>query len=181
MLYRNNTDDSEFTARKAAWWRAWRCAVSAVLLAVPLASYGVRELTSYVMIQDDATLEMTGYHLRLAGIYIPKTKRFCDSRLRPPRCGSRAAVALRFRCRGFATCRLGGKYADGTIAAYCRTKSRSFRDLDDEEDLGMYLIERGWAVALPDAPFAYHVSERIARHRGFGVWGFNIDAIGPVP
>lgn len=180
MFRKKNAGDCGSTASKAAWWRGWRCAVPAVLLTVPLASNGVRELTSYVMIHDDATLEMSGYHLRLAGIYIPKTKRFCDSRLRPPRCGSRAALALRSRIQGFVDCRLGGKYADGTIAAYCRTKSRSRRDLD-EQDLGMYLIERGWAVALPDAPFVYHVSERIARHRGFGIWGFNIDGIEPIP
>jgi endonuclease YncB( thermonuclease family) len=123
---------------------------------------------------------MSGHHLRLAGIYIPKTSRICSRRF-PPHCGSRAAQALRFICRGFITCRLGAKYTDGTIAAYCRTKSRSFSNLDDERDLGMYLIERGWAVALPDAPFVYHVSERIARHRGFGIWGFNIDGFEPIP
>lgn len=40
------------------------------------------------------------------------------------------------------------------------------------EDLAAYLLEQGWAVALPYTPFEYHVLERIARHKGFGIWGF---------
>lgn len=175
MFRGNIADDAGSAARKAAGRRRWGYMLSAILLAVPLVSHGAREITSYVMVQEDATLKMAGYHLRLAGIYIPRTKRFCDGRLAVPRCGSRAALALRFICRGFITCRLGGKYADGTIAAYCRTEFRSYHNVYDDYDLGIYLIERGWAVALPDAPFAYHVTERIARSQGVGVWGFNID------
>jgi endonuclease YncB( thermonuclease family) len=175
MFCRNNADGSDSSARNSAWRQRWRYALSALLLLVPLASHGAREITSYVMVEDDATLKMSGYHLRLAGIYIPSTTRFCDSRLPPPRCGSRAALALRFISRGFITCRLGSKYSDGTIAAYCRTEFRSYHNVYSEYDLGMYLIDRGWAVALPDAPFVYHVSERIARSQGVGVWGFNID------
>lgn len=148
------------------------CALAAGLLLIPAVSHGVSELTSYAFIRDDATLEVAGRHLRLYGIYIPETGRTCEPRIRPVRCSSRAARALRFKVRGFVRCRLGGEYDDGSIAAYCRV---------EEQDLGAYLIERGWAVALPNAPFAYHVSERIARHRGFGVWGFNVDRIVPAP
>jgi endonuclease YncB( thermonuclease family) len=152
-------------------WLARLCAAAALLL-IPLVSHGIGDLTSYALVRDDATLEVAGRHLRLYGIFIPRTNRICESRIRPARCGSRAARALRFKVQGFVSCRLGGKYSDGSIAAYCRA---------DEEDLGAYLIERGWAVALPTAPFAYHVSERIARHRGFGVWGFSVDSIGHAP
>ncbi len=151
---------------------AMRAAVAAGILALPLAAHSVDELTSYALIRDDATLQVAGRHLRLYGIHIPETGRVCERRLRPARCGSRAARALRFKIQGFVSCRLGGKYDDGSVAAYCRT---------GEQDLGAYLIERGWAVALPDAPFAYHASERIARHRGLGVWGFNVDRIAPAP
>jgi endonuclease YncB( thermonuclease family) len=147
------------------------CAAAGLLL-IPPFSHGIDELTSYALVRDDATLEVAGRRLRLYGIYIPGTNRYCDSRIQPVRCGSRAARALRFKIKGFVSCQLGGKYSDGSIAAYCRV---------DEQDLGVYLIERGWAVALPTAPFAYHVSERIARHRGFGVWGFNVDSIAPAP
>lgn len=152
--------------------RLARLLAASGLLLIPLASHGVSEVTSYALIRNDATLEVAGRHLRLYGIYIPQTSRFCESRIQPARCGSRAARALRFKVQGFVSCRLGGKYSDGSTAAYCQ---------NDEQDLGAYLIERGWAVALPSAPFAYHVSERIARHRGFGVWGFTVDGIATAP
>ena len=154
--------------RKGERPQRWLGAMAAVLLMLPLDSHAGNELTSYALIRDDATLQVAGRHLRLYGVHIPETERICEHRIRPVRCGSRAARALRFKIQGFVSCRLGGKFDDGSIAAYCRA---------DGQDLGAYLIERGWAVALPDAPFAYHVSERIARHRGFGVWGFNADRI----
>ena len=157
---------------KSSRLRLVRICAAAGLLLMPLVSHGVSEVTSYALIRDDATLQVGSRHLRLYGIYIPRTERFCDSRIRPVRCGSRAARALRFKVQGFVSCRLGGKYSDGSIAAYCQA---------DEDDLGAYLIEQGWAVALPTAPFAYHVSERIARNRGFGVWGFIVDNIVPAP
>ena len=49
--------------------------------------------------------------------------------------------------------------------------------LDPGEDLSAYLLEQGWAVALPDAPFEYQTLEKIARSRGFGVWGTPVDNI----
>lgn len=144
----------------------WLAAITGCLLLIAPASRGAQELKSYAIVHDDATLEVAGRRLRLYGIFIPDTERVCEHRIRPVRCGSRAVRALRFKVQGFVSCRLGGTYDDGTIAAYCRV---------GEQDLGKYLIGRGWAVARPNAPFAYHVSERIARHRGFGVWGFSID------
>jgi len=48
---------------------------------------------------------------------------------------------------------------------------------DEGEDLSAYLLENGWAVALPDAPFEYQTLEKIARSRQFGVWGFPVDRI----
>ena len=145
-------------------------AMAASFLLVSPASRSVDELRSYAIIHDDATLEVAGRRLRLYGIFLPKTERTCEPRIRPVRCASRAVQALRFKVRGFVHCRLGGKFEDGSIAAYCSVA---------EQDLGEYLIRRGWAVALPDAPFSYHVSERIARQRGFGVWGFSVDRTTP--
>ena len=43
--------------------------------------------------------------------------------------------------------------------------------------LGAYLIGEGLALALPNAPFAYHAEEKIARANGRGVWGFQVDSI----
>ena len=46
-----------------------------------------------------------------------------------------------------------------------------------DEDLSAYLLTRGWAVALPDAPFEYSALEKIARQQGIGVWGLAVDRV----
>lgn len=148
--------------------RVWLAVAAAGLLALSSASHGLGKITSYAFVRDDATLDVAGRHIRLYGIYTPETGRVCATRVRPVRCGSRAAQALRFKIRGFVNCESKAKYADRSIAALCR-----FRD----EDLSAYLLARGWAVALPGAPFRYHVLERIARHQSLGVWGVNADVI----
>lgn len=158
--------------RRASWREAWLRLGAGTLLAWSSFGFAGGEVTSYAIVNDDATLAVAGRHIRLYGIHIPDTTRVCDSRIRPVRCGSRAAQALRFKIQGFVTCSLGGRFPDRSVAAYCTVEG---------EDLGGYLIKRGWAVALPQAPFEYQTLERIARHRGFGVWGFNADATTPGP
>ena len=66
-------------------------------------------------------------------------------------------------------------HRDGSIAAFCTVNHSRF---DDGDDLGAYLIGEGLALALPNAPFAYHAQEEIARANGRGVWGFQVDSIG---
>jgi endonuclease YncB( thermonuclease family) len=63
---------------------------------------------------------------------------------------------------------------DGSLNGICFVGRSSF---DEGEDLAAYLIEQGWALALPNAPFEYHALERIARHNDRGIWGFNVDSI----
>jgi endonuclease YncB( thermonuclease family) len=63
---------------------------------------------------------------------------------------------------------------DRSLVGRCRVNSSRF---DPGEDLSAYLLEQGWAVALPDAPFEYQTLEKIARSRGFGVWGTPVDNI----
>ncbi len=130
-------------------------------LAVPAAS---ATLESYANVRPDATLLVGPQLVRLYGIYVPRTGRTCRSNLRPVRCGSNAVLALDFKIRGFVHCRQVRRYRDRSITAVCRNKG---------VDLSAYLIERGWAVALPGAPFEYQVLERIARERNMGVWGMH--------
>ena len=126
------------------------------------------DIAGYAIVQDDATLKLRHHRIRLAGIYLPPTGRDCRTNVRPARCGSRAALALAFKARGRIVCDGEVRNADGTVTATCRTR---------EVDLSAYLIEMGWAVALPDAPFEYKTLERIARDRSLGVWGFQVDRI----
>jgi endonuclease YncB( thermonuclease family) len=136
---------------------------------------GASEIVSYAIVQDDATLRVRGKTIRLYGVYVADTRPFCDSTFRPTRCQTRAAVALASRIQGFVHCLPQVTYSDRSIGAYCSvagtgTPSRQI-------DLGAYLIEQGWAVALPQAPFAYHTLEEIAKINGRGVWGFQADRI----
>lgn len=135
--------------------------------ATPLAH--ARTIVSFALVQDDATLKVRGKIIRLYGIYVPPSGRQCETQIRPVRCASRAALALDFKKgSNFVHCTPKRKNADRSLTAICYA---------DGVDLGAYLIERGWAVAVPDAPFEYVTLERIARKRGMGVWGFQVDSI----
>ncbi|NIR28398.1 MAG: nuclease-like protein [Gammaproteobacteria bacterium] len=128
-----------------------------------------REIVSYAFVQDDATLRVRGKTIRLFGIHVPETERTCRTFIHPVQCGSRAVLALEFKIGArFVHCDTVRKNEDASVTAVCRV---------DDEDLSAYLISRGWAVALPDAPFEYHILEKIARHKSFGVWGFQADVI----
>ena len=136
------------------------CLLAALLWLVPTA--GSASLTSFAKVRPDASLLVGSRVVRLYGIHVPSMGRTCRTNLRPVRCGSHAVLALDFKIRGFVQCRRVHRNRDRSVTALCRNRG---------VDLGAYLIERGWAVARPDAPFEYRVLERIARERGMGVWG----------
>lgn len=128
------------------------------------------EISSYVFVQRDGTLRMDGRTIHLYGIHIPATEEACRTNERPVRCSSRAALALEFKIRGFVRCTPVERNPDASLTAVCRA---------DGDDLSAYLLERGWALALPDAPFEYVALERIARERKVGVWGFAVERVPP--
>jgi len=132
------------------------------------------QIKSYAVVHGDGSLTVQGRTIRLYGIWLPPSNRRCDTRIRPVRCGSRAAVALRQKVTGFVDCRPQFAYNDGSIAAICLTGRGLGRD---GVDLGAWLIEEGLALALPDAPFGYQALERIARANQRGVWGRFVDEI----
>ena len=132
------------------------------------------KLHGYALVEDDGSLLVERRHVHLYGIYIPDTGRQCRTTIRPVRCASRAALALEFKIQGFVRCFVQDKNPDRSVNAICYLGRSSF---SDGLDLAAYLIEHGWAVALPDAPFEYHAMEKIARHNSRGVWGFSVDSI----
>ena len=147
--------------------RSLRISLSALAIAcLLLAASSLAQVSSYAFVNDDGSLRIKGRTYRLYGIYIPPTAQSCRSFERPVQCGSRAALALDFKIQGFVRCETRDKNDDGTISAYCTA---------DGDDLAAYLLERGWALALPDAPFEYQALEKITRHRGLGVWGFPVE------
>jgi endonuclease YncB( thermonuclease family) len=140
-----------------------------VTLGLSLSEVAARELSSYAFVNDDGTLRIRKRTVHLYGIYIPPTAKTCESRVRPVRCAPRAALALDFIISGhFVHCTVREEKPDRSVVAYCEA---------DGEDLAAYLLQHGWAAALPDAPPEYAILERIARHRSQGVWGFPVDRI----
>jgi endonuclease YncB( thermonuclease family) len=125
-----------------------------------------QSFTGLASVRNDGTLVVDGRAIRLYGIYIPPTEESCRTFERPPKCAPRAVLALDFKIAGFVRCEPMARNEDGTLSALCRSEGT---------DLSAYLLERGWALALPDAPFEYVALERIARSRGFGVWGLSLE------
>ena len=140
-------------------------------LAAPVFAY---EISSSAIVNNDGSLRIKGKTVSLYGIYIPETNQTCKTYRIPPACGSRAAVALDFKISGFVRCEVMSEHNKRSVVGRCRVNASKF---DDGDDLSAYLLQKGWAVALPDAPFEYQTLEKIARTRGFGVWGMPVDRI----
>lgn len=137
-----------------------------VLAAMPA---GAADLHSYAFVNDDGSLRIRGKTVHLFGIHVPPTSRDCRTYIRPVQCRPRAVLALDFKIGSdFVRCDHVRRNADGSYVSICEANG---------EDLSFYLLSRGWALALPDAPFEYQAQERIARHRGMGVWGISVDSI----
>jgi endonuclease YncB( thermonuclease family) len=141
-------------------------------------SSSATEISSYAGINDDGSLLIKGKTIHLYGIHIPDTAKTCSRNKNPPVCGSRAVVALDFKIDGFVRCEVVNRNQDGSLVGWCRVKASHF---NEGEDLSAYLLQKGWAVALPDAPIDYQTLEKIARSRQFGVWGITVDSIGARP
>jgi endonuclease YncB( thermonuclease family) len=127
-------------------------------------------------VQPDGMLKLGNRRVRLYGIHLPPTGRFCRTFLSPPRCASRAVLELDRMIHGFVWCETVQRNRDGTLSAVCRVRAQESR-LGARVDLAAELLRHGWAVALPGAPFEYVVLERIARAHNRGVWGFQADSI----
>lgn len=128
------------------------------------------DISSFAFVQPDGSLKIAGNIVHLYGIYIPPTDQTCYSFIRPMPCGTRASLALEFQIAGdFVHCSERASNPDGSITASCRANG---------QDLSEWMLQKGWAVALPDAPFQYAAMEKIARAKGIGVWGIPVDAIG---
>lgn len=132
-------------------------------------------ITNWAIVRDDATLRIQGRTIRLFGIYVPPSGRTCRTEISPVRCGSRAALALDAKIRGFVRCEIVARAPDRSADAFCFIRGDSV--LAPEIDLGAWLIEQGLAVASPDAPFEYHVLQDIAQVQRAGIWGFFADDI----
>ena len=129
-------------------------------------------LTSFAFINEDGTIRIKKKTIHLYGIHIPKTTINCRSRQQPSVCGQRAALALEFKIKSFVRCEIMNENPNGSLTGLCFV---NYSNSKEGDDLSAYLLERGWAAALPDAPIEYQTLERIAQSRGMGVWSIAID------
>lgn len=152
--------------------RSFLCPLIAILLLAAASGAQGREISSWAVVNEDASLRIDGKTIHLYGIHIPDSGRTCAPNRRPIVCGTRASLALDFKIQGFVRCDLRERREDRSFVGRCRVNASSFSEGDD---LSSYLLRRGWAVALPNAPIEYQTLEKIARNRGLGVWGFPVD------
>lgn len=130
-------------------------------------SAAAQDISSFAFVREDGALQVDGHLVHLYGIYIPPTAQTCHTFIRPIRCSSRAALALDFKISGdFIGCTIRATNPDGSSIASCRS---------GQDDLSEWMLQRGWAIALPDAPFAYAAMEKIARSHGIGIWGIPVE------
>ena len=146
--------------RSMPWFFAALFAIFAGLGSAP--NVGAAAAGELAFVQADGTLKVGNRIIRLYGIHIPPTNRFCRTFLRPTRCASRSVLELDRMIHGFVWCQPVGRNRDGTLSAVCRVRTNDSR-LGSRADLAANLLWEGWAVALPHAPFEYITLERIAR------------------
>lgn len=154
-----------------------RSVIGTVLIAIPF-GIAYSDIVGAAFVQENSSLRVKNRTIHLYGIYIPPTDRTCQTFIRPVPCNPRAALALDFKIQGFVRCVEKARNTDGSIDAQCWVNYNHFTE---GEDLSAYLISQGWAAALPEAPYQYHVLEKIARQRSFGVWGVPVDSMTPSP
>lgn len=137
-----------------------------ILMLVMDTAWAAESVSSYARVQDDASLVIRGREIHLAGVYVPKSRESCIDGPSED-CRTRAAAALDFKIQGFVRCEQLQRVGD-VWRGYCFVDRTAF---EQGTDLGAYLIDRGWALALPDGPVEYLALERLARSRANGLWG----------
>ena len=152
-------------------WKQILAALAGTTVAVATVRSAIAdpEISGFAFVQEDSALKLSGTLIYLYGIYVPPTEQSCYTFVRPPPCGPRASLALDFKTSGhFVHCAPIATNPDSSLIARCSSEG---------EDLSAWMLQRGWAVALPDAPLEYQTLERIAHAKGIGIWGFPIDLI----
>ena len=144
---------------------------SLLLAAASVRVAAASDISGITFVNHDGSLSVDGRTVHLWGIYIPPTGEACRTFERPPVCAPRAVLALDFRIQGFVDCDTKSVNGDGSVNAVCYVDRTA---LNRGKDLAAYLLRRGWAVALPDAPIEYKTLEQIARRRGIGIWGIPV-------
>ncbi len=142
--------------RKARWLLALAALIAAALFGrLP----DPEKVTGFARIIDGDSLEIGGVDIRLQGVDAPELAQTCSRRGETYACGETARAALQRRAReGALTCELGKQ------DKYRRSLGRCFAD---DDDLGAWLVRRGYAVSYGSD---YKAEEERARRERAGLW-----------
>lgn len=129
-------------------------------------------LDGLASVQDDGTLRLEGQTVRLYGLFLPTDGRTCRFYIQPGYCNAKSVIVLNDLVDGFVRCEIVSRDPNGVLAGVC---TKAGRDLFGPRiDIGAVLVNDGWALAGPDAPYQYVALERLARSREVGLWGAKI-------
>jgi endonuclease YncB( thermonuclease family) len=157
-------------ARRPSGCRAAACLFAAVLAFLP--AFGLaapRVVDGLAIVLGDGTLSVGGTRVRLFGIYIPQLERTCSTVIRPPFCAPKSVIVLEQKVQGFVRCEIVRFGPDGVPEGICGQRGRDL--FGPREDLAAYLVQKGFALAAPEAPPEYIALERLAQSRELGLWG----------
>jgi endonuclease YncB( thermonuclease family) len=133
--------------------------VLALFFALPCAA---ADLMGQATVIDGDTIEIHGKHIRLFGIDAPEAPQTCTASGKSYLCGQQAAFALADHIgRHIVSCE------QRDIDRYGRTVAICFAGGDD---LGGWLVEKGWALAYRRYSVAYVGQEQVAQSAGRGMW-----------
>jgi len=136
-----------------------------LLLLFPAAVFA--EVTGPAHIIDGDTIEVQGQRIRLHGIDAPEGRQLCFDDSEPWLCGTDATNALRnWIGHRQVTCEELDRDRYERIIAKC---------VVDGEDLGEWMVLRGWAVAYVYYSYEYTRAEAIAKSRERGIWASEFD------
>lgn len=120
-------------------------------------------LTGRASVLSGDTIELQGQEIRLLGIDAPETAQTCwDAGGESWPCGQRAALALSDMIgAAIVTCKGIRRDREKRLIAVCRA---------GEENLNVWLVAEGWALAYRNHSMAYVAAEEAAREGASGLW-----------
>ena len=136
--------------------------IIAVLVVAVVSVSALADITGPARIIDGDTIEVHGQRIRLHGIDAPEGRQLCFDDGEPWLCGTDATNALRNK--------IGDRQVTCEELDRDRYERVVARCVVDGEDLGEWMVLRGWAVAYVYYSYEYTRAEAIARARERGIW-----------
>ena len=149
---------------------AWFAALGTATATDPTSGTVTGDRHSVTVIDGD-TLQVGGQVVQLHGIDAPEMGQLCLHDGLTWHCGLDAAYDLRKMIQ-LASGPIRCLPADRSGPA-APSEPPAMACLDGGQDISAQLVERGIALALPDADFAMRRTEKLARRAGLGLWQSN--------